>query len=406
VAAILEERLAEGQLVDPRVLGRHLYEGEEFGRALPHLERAAVETFKLFDWRQTATLCAQVEEICRRGEGSVEVLIKGLKRGGQAYENLTAFDMALEKFSTMRQVAGEHGRRVDEADAWNIQGRVYERMQRYSEAVDAYAQGLACLEEQADASIQSEILLNWGVLDFECGRYEEAENRWRAARALCENTGSGELGGALGNLALLATVRGRYDEAWDLYEQVLALETEETPSVYTVLAYYNMGMLRTDQERWDEALELYGRSLEVCRQIRCQIHQPGIELNRAEALIGKGNLVGGREACSRALRGFRRLDDSLGVADALRLYGRICRIEREWQEGSSCLEKSIELNRKFGESVSLGEALFEMGLLHRDKGQQTEALPPLHEAARIFAQAQAAPDLERVRTALEELEAA
>jgi tetratricopeptide (TPR) repeat protein len=210
----------------------------------------------------------------------------------------------------------------------------------------------------------------------------------------------------LNNLAVLATMRVRLDEAWTLYEQVLALDEQAGPSPQTVLTCYNMGMLRADQERWDEALELYGRSLELCRTTRHLTHEPNIELNRAEALMGKGSLVEAREACSRALRGFRRLDDALGMADALRLYGRLCRLERNWDDSLTYLEKSVELNRQFGESISLGEALYELGLLNRDAGRSASALEPLREAKAIFVQAQAELDLKRVRTVIEEVESA
>ena len=104
------------------------------------------------------------------------------------------------------------------------------------------------------------------------------------------------------------------------------------------------------------------------------------------------------------MRGFRRLDDGLGIAEALRLSGRICRLEHSWDEGRTCLEKSVALNRQLGETVSLGEALYELGLLARDAGQQAMAVEPLEEAAQIFARIEATPDLERVRAVLEELQ--
>lgn len=91
---------------------------------------------------------------------------------------------------------------------------------------------------------------------------------------------------------------------------------------------------------------------------------------------------------------------------ALWLYGRLCRLESNWDDGRTYLEKSIEINRQFGETVSLGEALYELGVLNRDAGQPAAALDPLHDAELIFTQAQAAPDLNRVRTVLEELETA
>jgi len=404
VASILEELQAEGQEVEPGALGRHLYKGEEFGRALPYLEQAADQVYRLFDWRPAAVLFEQVEDACRRGGGAVESLNHALHYSGMANIYLTAYDKGLEKLTQMRDLAHSEKRPEDQAEAWKQIGRIHGQLRNFTKAVSAFDKALASLEGREAPLARGKVLIHWGIADFECGRYREAESRWREVLALVGDGAPLQRAEALNNLAVLATMRGDLEEAWELYEQVLALDEHGEPNPQTAITYYSMGMLRADQERWDEALALYNRSLEACRASRNLVHQPAIELNRSEALIGKGNLVAGREACSRALRGFRRLDDALGVADALRLFGRICRIERDWEEGRVCLEKSIELNHQFGESISLGEAFFEMGLLRRDEGETADAVEPLRQAERIFAQAGAAPDLEQVRTTLEELE--
>lgn len=406
VATILEEQREEGKAIEDAVLGRHLYQAEEYERALPCLSRAGDEAYRLFGWRQAISLFDQVATACRQSDDSTDALLHALKRSGVASNYLGASEKVLEKFAEMQQAAREAKRPQEEADAWIQLGNEHGRLHRFDKAVSAFEEALACLPEGDTGLFRGRALVNWGVVDFEQGRYDEAERRWQEARLTLEEHAPAEAGDALNNLAVLATMRGRLDQAWGLYEQVLALNGQKDPTLLTMHTYYNMGMLRTDQERWDEALDLYDRSLEMCEHIRYLIHQPNIELNRSEALIGKGNLVEARAFCSRALRGFRRLDDALGVADALRLYGRLCRLEHSFDEGRTCLEKSIELNRQFGESVSLGETLYELGLLNRDEGQAAEALEPLQEAEKIFVQAEATPDLERVRTTLEELQVA
>jgi len=406
VAGVLEEQLEEGREVEDGVLGRHQYQAEEYERALPYLTGAGDEAFRLFSWRQAALLFDQVEESCRKSGGTAQVLLHALKHGGMASSHLGASEQALEKFGRMQQAAREEKRPEEEADAWIRLGREKRRMQRLDESVAACQEALACLGEGTDELFRGRALNSWGVVDFECGRYDEAEGRWLEARPLLEDRAPEEAGNLLNNLAVLATVRGDLDRAWEFYGEALALDAKGKPSPQTVHTHHNMGMLRADQERWDEALEIFARTLELCRKTRSSTLEPLIHLNRAEALIGKGNLVEGRQDCSRALRGFRRLDDGLGAADALRMYGRICRLERSWEEGKTCLEKSIELNRRFGESVSLGEALYELAVLERDEGQGAAALEPLKEAEKIFSRAQAALDLDRVHALMEELEAA
>ena len=404
VAAVLEEQREEGREVEDAVLGRHLYRAEDYERAVPHLSRAGDEALQLFSWRQAAILFDQVEESCRKSGGTAEVLLHALKHGGMASSHLGASEQALEKFGRMQQTAREEKRPEEEADAWIRLGREKRRMRRLDESVAACQEALACLGERTDDLFRGRALNSWGFVDFECGRYDEAERRWLEARPLLEDRAPEEAGNLLNNLAVLATVRGDLDRAWEFYEEALALDAKGEPSPQTAHTYHNMGMLRADQERWDEALAIFARTLELCRQTRSSTLEPSIHLNRAEVLIGMGNLVEGRQDCSRALRGFRRQDDGLGAADALRMYGRICRLERSWEEGKTCLEKSIELNRRFGASISLGEALYERALLDRDEGQGAAALEPLKEAEEIFSRAQASLDLERVHALMEELE--
>ncbi len=405
-AAILEEQHAEGQGVEDAEMGRHFYQAEEFGRAGPYLEKAGDAVYRLFGWRQAASLFDQVVTACRQGNGPTASLLHALKFSGRAHAYLCLPEKALERFEEMQRVASEAGRQKDLADAWLQISRAHRASGHFAEAVSACEQAMACLEGGSTTALRAQVLLNWGIVDFECGRYAGAEIRWREALAILEQVAPTDAADALNNLAVLATVRGDLEEAWKRYEQALELDARTEPSTQTVLTYYNMGMVRADQERWDDALQLYERSLETCRQARYLSQEPVIHLNRTEALIGKGDLAQAREACSRALRGFRRLDHAPGLADALRLYGRLCRLERQWEDGRAYLEKSIAINRQFSESISLGEALYELGILQREAGGPEAALEPLRESERIFAQAEATLDLNRVRSAIEEVLAA
>lgn len=404
IGTVLEaERQSGADIIDDE-LAYQLYNAEEFERSLPYLIRAADAAFSLFGWRRAAMLYDRAAEACRRIGKTSDEQIHALRFGAMAYVYLTAYDRVLERSAELREVARAAGRPVDEAEGWKIDGKVDEQKRRFPEAVKNYEKALVCLKGVEAPSTLSRIMINWGCADFECGRYPEAESRWTEALGLAQQSDLAEKGQALNNLAIISCIRGDLDKAWDLYERSLALHDEAGPTPQTVLTYYNMGMLRADQERWDEALEQYDRSLEACRVSHYMFHEPVIELNRTEALIGKGNLVAARRACSKALRGFRRLDDSLGLADAMRLYGRLCRLERNWGDGRTYIDKSIEFNRKFGETVSLAEALEEMAMLERETGQPDAALNHLQEAARIFETSEALPDVKRVRAAMEEIE--
>jgi tetratricopeptide (TPR) repeat protein len=89
----------------------------------------------------------------------------------------------------------------------------------------------------------------------------------------------------------------------------------------------------------------------------------------------------------------------------MRLEGRLYREQGNWDEARASLERSIGINREFGESVSLAEALQELGRLLHQTGEPSPAMDALQEAERIFAKAGATLDLKRVRKELEGLDA-
>jgi tetratricopeptide (TPR) repeat protein len=230
-----------------------------------------------------------------------------------------------------------------------------------------------------------------------------AQNRWDQAAAVLSDGDHEERANVLNNLAVLATVRGEYETAFDLYQQVLSLDGHQSGSSQTVLTYHNMGMLQADQGNLEAALTQYDRGLELCRTTQTTIYEPLLLLNRSEALLGSGQSAAAAEGLEAARCGFRRLGDSLGEADALRLRGRMNREASDLEAARVALLRSVEINRAYGESVSLAEALYELGLVARDADSIDEARASLQEAEALFEKAAAAPDLSRVREALRSL---
>ncbi len=395
-------------------VGHHLFIAERFADALPHLVKAADEAAKLFSWDEAASISDDVFAAAR-AESDVESQITALLKAGRAYGHLAHYEAATERFQQCRQMAADHTQVLMEAQATYETGDLELQQGHLDSAAESFADvtvRLKSLDLQTSRALFAKALIAWGSVDFEAGRHEQAESRWLEAQAMLTGDGADpasadvvETSNVVNNLAVLATVRGQFDRAWALYQEALELDSRQDVSGQTVLTLYNMGMLRSDQERWDESLDLYDRALLLCRQTRLSLHEPAIYLNRAEALIGKGEMSEARQTLARALTGFRRQDDALGTADTLRLYGRQCRTLEQWSDGQQFLEQSIEINRRYGESISLGEALYELGELNRLSGSTEDAIGPLREAENIFARIDARPDLDRVRQSIQQLEA-
>ncbi len=385
---------------------RHLFFAEQWEEALAMLQHCGECALSTFSWHLAVDLFAKAEMACQRSGTKDEELLAVLRCAGQAWLHLGAWEEADQCYARQLVVATAMEREAVVIEVLLARGHIQEQEQQMEAAEQIYRQALERVEALQEPVAHACVLLKMGGLEFELGHYDSAAQRWRQALELLPAEAVSQRADALNNLAVLATMGGFLDEAWALYEEVIGSDENGNGQVKTILTYQNMGMLRADEERWDEALALYERALQCCEQMRVTLYLPDIYLNRSEALIGKGDLVAARLDCSRALRGYRQVADGLGMADALRFYGRICRVEESWEEARKCLEKSLDLNRQYGQTVGLGEALYEMGALECDIGQTAAALEPLREAERIFYDAGAMPDLQRVREKLAVIAAA
>jgi tetratricopeptide (TPR) repeat protein len=385
-------------------LSRHLFFAGQWDEALVLLRRCGEHALSTFSWRLAVDFFAKAEIACQHSGADVAAQMAVLRCAAEAWKNLGAWQEADKQYERQYALALEEGFDEVIVQALISRGRIREIEGKIEEAERMYQQALERAEALQNATLQARVLLNIGGLEFELGQYDSAAERWGLALELLPEEAVSDRADAFNNLAVLATMRGQVNEAWSFYER--ALESDGTEKIKTIQTYQNMGMLRADEERWDEALALYDRALRCCEQMRVTLYLSDIYLNRSEALIGKGDLAAARLECSRALRGYRHVADGLGMADALRFYGQIYRVEQSWEDARKCLQKSLDILRPHGPTVSLGEVLCEVGALECDMGQSQAALEPLREAERIFADAGAVPDLERVRERMVAISAA
>ena len=353
-------------------LSRHLFFAGQWEEALVLLRRCGEHALSTFSWRLAVDFFAKAEIACQRSGADVAELVAVLRCAAEAWKNLGAWEEADKQYERQYALALEEGFDEVIVQTLTARGRIREIEGKIEEAERMYQQALERAEVLKDATLQARVLLNIGGLEFELGQYDSAAERWGLALELLPQEAVSHRADAFNNLAVLATMRGQVNEAWSFYER--ALESDGNEKVKTIQTYQNMGMLRADEERWDEALALYDRALQCSEQMRVTLYLPDIYLNRSEALIGEGDLAAARLECSRALRGYRHVADGLGMADALRFYGHIYRVEQSWEDARKCLQKSLDILRQHGPTVSLGEVLCEVGQLECDMGQSQAAL--------------------------------
>lgn len=244
---------------------------------------------------------------------------------------------------------------------------------------------LADLNALARGIIEAPLLNNLGHVYTETGDHIRAERTLTDARKLAEKAAdAGTARNARVNLAHLQTLRGQYDPAIRLYEQVLAECRKAKQPAMESQILNSLGLALAEQGRTGEAL----RRLEEARKLAA-----GLKLRRSEALA-LGNLalvhdrLGDEEDALRyaadALTLFRAVGDKAGVARCLRMRGMWQLFAGQTEDAEKTFAECLELIKATGSKRALAELSFVLGFQYEKAGQPKKAEDAYTAAAKAY----------------------
>ncbi|MFA6373859.1 MAG: tetratricopeptide repeat protein [Methanothrix sp.] len=167
-------------------------------------------------------------------------------------------DEAIETFDEVLKQNPEN------ADAWLRKAGLLVEIKRYNESLEAYDKAIELISENN----AEDLALNWlskGWALNKTGRTDEARAAFQMSlelydRAISENLGDNLL---LQQKGLALFELGRYDEAIEVYDQVLKTSLKVEPDTTAVSALIGKGDSLRLQGKNDDALEAYNKAIEV-----------------------------------------------------------------------------------------------------------------------------------------------
>ncbi len=196
-------------------------------------------------WRSRLLLkVARIEEL----SGRYAQAIRQLRQASRLIEGSGDPDAARQRaqvavsFAGVRQAQGRHG-----------------------EATDSLQQAIAEAEAAGDRDALGHALylLDWVYVTM--GRLELATHSERALAIFEELGDVGKQGSVLNNLGGFAYLRGRWDDALDLYDRARRAWAKAGDVAHAAFATINVGEVLTDQGRLDEAEAMFREALRVWR---------------------------------------------------------------------------------------------------------------------------------------------
>ena len=325
------------------------------------------------------------------------------------------------------------------------QAREAERSGEWAAALDHYADAFRRLTQDGDASAAADILRATGVVHWQRGDWELAEEHYEGSLAIAECADLPLLRArALNSLAILEQFRGRIGRAHSLYAMSRSIATElgddrmlamvdqnlgtlaniegdaaRALESYTsalrgfrrlgdsrgqAWALINLGIAHTDLGAWAEADACFSDAFDVADALRDMANLGTIEVNRAKLYVRKGDHLLARESCDRAFEIFARLGSRRWLAETHRIYGRLFRETGKPTLALMHLKEAAAAASASEDRLCEAESESEAALLHLHEERNADALRALNRAHRLFTELHARRELLDIDQRLDGLE--
>ncbi len=286
-------------------------------------------------------------------------------------------------------------------------GDLYVRVGEWASALLHYGRSLEVARLSGDPGALARANRAIGNVHFRIGDYAKAieyhEKSIELARGMEGGAGAPILVQTYIELANVHSERGEYAIAVDFYQKAMDLGIRSGSIYDAATALNNIGDVYLKTEEFDIAREYFERALHIFRKMGTVMDIVVTLCNLAEAQAKILRIQEAEAYCEEARRLLKRVGE-VELPFQLHLdIAIIQRHKRDWESSREHFEAAIASLEGAGMPYYLGVAYYEMGLMHRDRGDALEAGRCFENALQILERVGARQLELRVRRALGEL---
>lgn len=236
-----------------------------------------------------------------------------------------------------------------------------------------------------------------GAASFEQSDLEAASAAFAQALELGRIDGDDLLvARATNNLAVIATIRSKHEDALGLY--AIALPAYQRLGNVNGLAesYHNAAIALRKLHRLQEADDHELRAADFARQARNHHLVALILVGRAEISLVRGDAALAEATALRAANDLAAIPDPVRQADAIRLCGTARMALGKVNAAAEALDRAVDLATLHGNALIEAESRWARAQAHVARGQREAAIRDAERAASIFGQLDAPTELSMV----------
>jgi len=317
------------------------------------LQQLYEKAFGMSD-RDARAAKAMADDIYTRAAAADNFYWQALSRylAGFCVYNLSEYDTAMQEFEHGDQIAQTHDLPALVVKFRNGYGAIFERLGRYHQAVEQFAEGLKKAREMGLKSDAAHFLVNMGEVCLLMGDTAQAlafesEGETYIAQLPDERRFAID---AYYNLGEAQARSGLMEEAERSYRRSLEAATVCENTISQVEARVRLGSLLASRGHETEGLGVIEEALRLCRSC-------GFPLQEVSSLLACGHIEHGMGRLAEATRDFQAAVDvaeshKMGdlLPSALESLSAAKAATDSFEEAYQCLHRSVEVGRVWSSS--------------------------------------------------------
>lgn len=178
---------------------------------------------------------------------------------------------------------------------------------------------------------------------------------------------------------------GRADDSLRVIEQAAGHFAEMGDQARQAHSLVQLGVARMGANQFDAAIANFEQAVRQFRNLGDRQGEGAALLNHATLLARTGRLIDAEPVFERALEAFEDVGDLRGQAMAMGSLAAIASDRRDWTRSIELAERSLGLFELLGAQLDIARVSYNLGILHRRRGDLLSAELRIEQAAEAFA---------------------
>jgi len=366
-------------------LGQHFRNGGKHKKAVPLLYEAGIRAFGLSAYREASIYFEDMLDSWQQtGEPKPQnvPLMDFYFKLGICYEESARFDQSLEAYGKYLQLSQNEQEFKHLSNALLRLGRVHGKLGNWDKALQNYQECLTIGKKHGLRNLLSRVYNNIGIIYFQQGDIPKALTHFeKTIGAVDSEHGEFDKAHALTNMGIIANLQGEHEKAMKNYRAALKIyATKQGRQQDEARIYHNIGMTLSDLNKWDEANEAFESCLKLADTVEDRPLLALTYLNMGKNHARRNHAAKAKTMTEKALKIFKRTDDTVNVAEAYHVLGLIAETGKNYHLAEKHILHSIKLNKELGHREGLAEALVSIGTLYRNQMKLKLALSNYEKA--------------------------